>query len=119
VLLPERIYAAFATRKSGERASPAQLEAMGYPRLPEDDELREANLELRQAAAAGDTRRVAEVHMRIEALELQREDARRAMQMWQAADSVELEKQIAQELATAPHADVLLGIPVQARRTLR
>jgi hypothetical protein len=39
VLLPERIYQTFAERQPGERVTSAQLKAMQYPRLPDEDEL--------------------------------------------------------------------------------
>jgi len=42
-------------------------------------------------------------------------DERRALESWQRADPVELEERIAHELATAPHADVLVGIPAEAK----
>ena len=110
VLLPDRIYRVFASR-SDKRATRTELEAMGYPRLPEDDELREAHDEQRAAAAAGDTRRVAELHQRIEHLERQLDDARRALERWKRADARDLEEKVAWELAHAPNADVLVGVP--------
>jgi hypothetical protein len=115
VLIPERIYQVFTLRHPGERVSEAQLEAMAYPRLPEEDELREAQHEQSEAAAAGDTRRLAEIHHRIDALERQLEVARRAVETWQRADPARLEEQIAWELANAPHANVLVGIPAETR----
>jgi len=110
VLLPERIYQVFAAR-SDKRATPAELDAMRYPRLPEEDELREAHDAQSAAAAAGDTRRVAELHERIENLERQLEAARRALEQWRRADPQDLEVKIAWELAHAPNADVLVGVP--------
>jgi hypothetical protein len=92
----------------------AQLEAMKYPRLPDEDELDAARLEQRLAAQAGDTRRLSELHRTVEALEEQLIAARRAIEAWQRVDPVELEEQIAWELTNAPHADVLLGIPAEA-----
>jgi hypothetical protein len=114
VLIPERIYQVFQDRKPGEHATPAQLEAMTYPRLPDEDELDAARLEQRLAAQAGDTRRLRELHQTIEALEERLLAARRAIEAWQRVDPVKLEEQIAWELANAPHAEVLLGIPAEA-----
>jgi hypothetical protein len=116
VLVPERIYRVFNERDPdpGQRATAAQLEAMGYPRLPEEDELSEARREQVAAAAAGDTRRLAEVHQRIETLERQLEAARRAMETWRKLDPARLEEEVARELTNAPHADVLVGIPAEA-----
>jgi hypothetical protein len=111
VLLPERIYRVFTRRAQGSHATPAELESMGYPLLPEDDELWEARQEQAAAAATGDVRYVAEVHRKIEALESQLENARRAIDTWQRADPTQLQEQIAWELAHAPHARVLVGIP--------
>jgi DNA repair ATPase RecN len=115
VLIPERIYKVFQMRKPGERVTQAQLEAMQYPRLPDEDELEAARLEQRLAALTGDTRHVRELHQKVEALEDQVAVARRALESWQRADPVELEERIAHELATAPHADVLVGIPSEAK----
>jgi hypothetical protein len=114
VLIPERIFRVFQHRRPGEHATRAQLEAMKYPRLPDEDELEAARTEQRLAAQAGDTRRVSELHQTIEALEEQLTAARRAVDAWQRVDPVKLEEQIAWELANAPHADVLLGIPAEA-----
>ena len=110
VLLPERIYQVFVAR-SDKRATKAELDRMGYPRLPEEDELREAHDAQSAAAAAGDTRRVAELHERIEKLERQLQAARRALERWQRADPKDLEEKVAWELAHAPNADVLVGVP--------
>ena len=114
VLIPERIYRVFEQRKPGEQATQAQLEAMKYPRLPDEDELDAARTEQRLAALAGDTRRVSELHQTIESLEQQLTAARRAIEAWQRVDPVKLEEQIAWELTNAPHAEVLLGIPAEA-----
>jgi len=70
--------------------------------------------EQRLAVQAGDTRRVSELHQTVEALEEQLTAARRAVDAWQRVDPIKLEEQIAWELANAPHADVLLGIPAEA-----
>jgi hypothetical protein len=110
VLIPEPIYTAFQQRNPGERATRAQLEAMGYPRLPEDDELEAARAEQRAAALAGDTQRLEAVHRKIERLEDEAEQARRALEAWQRAEPSELERRIAWELSDAPHADVMLGV---------
>jgi hypothetical protein len=99
----------------GERVSPAQLAAMRYPRLPEEDELLGARREQDAAATAGDVRRLAEIHQRIDSLETRLEAAHRAMDAWRRADPEQLERQIAWELANAPHAEVLVGIPAEAR----
>jgi hypothetical protein len=109
VLLPERIYQVFASR-SDKRATHAELEAMGYPRLPEEHELQEAHQEQQAAAAVSDTRKVAELHQRIENLERQLEAARSALERWRRADPEQLEEQVAWELAHAPNADVLVGV---------
>ena len=111
VLLPERICTVFSATGPGQRATPAQLEQMGYPRLPEEDELRELHAELRAAAAAGDARRVTELHRRIEQLERQLEAARSAFERWRRADPKYLAEQVAWELAHAPNADVGVKIP--------
>ena len=42
VLIPERVYRVFQERKPGEHVTPAQLAAMRYPRLPDEDELEAA-----------------------------------------------------------------------------
>ena len=115
VLIPERIARVFEQRHPGEHATTADLEVMKYPRLPDEDELDAARTAQRLAALAGDTRRVSELHQQIEALEHQLTAARRAIDAWQRADPVKLEEQIAWELTNAPHADVLLGIPAEAR----
>jgi hypothetical protein len=115
VFVPERIYRVFTARSPGERVTPAQLASMGYPRLPEEDELWEARRDQDAAAAAGDARRLADLHQRIEALERQLEAARTAVETWRRADPTRLEEQIAWELANAPHAEVLVGIPAEAR----
>jgi len=110
VLVPERIFQVFASR-SDKRVKRAELEAMGYPRLPEEDELREAHEEQRAAIMSGDTHTVAEIHRRIEQLEQQLDAARRALERWQRADPKDLEEKVAWELAHAPNADVLVGVP--------
>jgi hypothetical protein len=114
VRIPERIYQVFQERQRGERVTRAQLDAMKCPRLPDEDELEAARLEQRLAAHSGDTHRLNELHRTIESLEERVELARRALETWQRADPVKLEEQIAWELANAPHADVLLGIPGEA-----
>ena len=114
VLIPERIYQVFQQRQPGEHATRAQLEAMKYPRLPDEDELDAARVEQRLAAQAGDTRRLSELHQQVDALEERLTAARRAIEAWQRVDPEKLEEQIAWELANAPHADVLLGIPAEA-----
>jgi hypothetical protein len=116
VLVPERIYRVFQERRPGEHVSPAQLEAMRFPRLPDEDELEAAYLEQRLAAQTGDERRLSELHDKIEQLQEQLERARRAMAVWQRTDPAELEERIAWELSRAPHADVLVGIPAEANR---
>jgi hypothetical protein len=110
VLVPERIYGVFQQRQPGSHVTPAQLQTMQYPRLPDEDELDAARIEQRLVALAGDSGRVSEVHARIEALEEQVTDARQALERWQRANPTELEERIAWELANAPHADVLVGI---------
>jgi len=114
VLVPERVYQVFKQRRPGETVTRAQLEAMRYPRLPDEDDLDHAYRDQRLAAEAGDTRRVNELHQQIETLELQVEAARRAVETWRATDPEELERQVARELTSAPHADVLVGIPSEA-----
>jgi hypothetical protein len=114
VLIPERVYRVFQERKPGEHVTPAQLAAMRYPRLPDEDELEAAYEQQRLAALTGDTRQLSEIHRKIEALEHQVEVAREAIETWRRADPVKLEERIAWELASAPHADVLVGIPVEA-----
>jgi hypothetical protein len=116
VLVPERIYRLFQERPPGAHVTPAQLEAMRFPRLPDEDELEAAYLEQRLATQTGDTRRVAELHQKIEQLHEQLERARRALEIWQRTDPVELDERIAWELSRAPHADVLVGIPAEANR---
>jgi hypothetical protein len=111
VLVPERIYRVFRTRRHGEHVTPAQLQAMDYPRLPDEDELEEARTEQRLAALRADAERVTAIHHKVEALEEQVTVARQALEHWQRADPVELEERIARELANAPHAEVLVGIP--------
>jgi hypothetical protein len=115
VMIPDRIYQVFTTRVPGERATRAQVEAMGYPLLPEDDELEEARLEQRAAAQAGDLQRLGEIHHQIDTLEQRLDAARRAVAAWQRADPAQLEEKIAWELANAPHADVFVGIPAEVR----
>jgi hypothetical protein len=116
VLVPERIYRVFQERQPGEPVTPAQLKAMRYPRLPDEDELEAAYLDQRLAMQTGDTRGVSELHQKIEQLHEQLERARRAFEIWQRTDPVELEERIAWELSRAPHADVLVGIPAEANR---
>jgi hypothetical protein len=116
VLVPERIYRVFQERQPGEPVTPAQLEAMRYPRLPDEDELEAAYLDQRLAMQTGDTRAVSELHQKIEQLHEQLERAQRAFEIWQRTDPVELEERIAWELSRAPHADVLVGIPAEANR---
>jgi hypothetical protein len=89
---------------------------MRYPRLPDEDELEAAYLDQRLAMQIGDTRGVSELHQKIEQLHEQLERARRACEIWQRTDPVELEERIAWELSRAPHADVLVGIPAEANR---
>jgi thymidylate synthase len=89
---------------------------MQFPRLPDEDELEKAYAEQRAAAQAGDKRRLSELHQTIEQLQQQLESARRAVDIWQRTDPVELEERIAWELTRAPHADVLVGIPAEANR---
>jgi hypothetical protein len=114
VLIPERILNAFQERGSEPSVTPAQLEAMGYPRLPDEDELEAARAEQRLAALSGDERRIAELHQRVEQLERQVEAARRAVDEWRRADPTALETSIALELAMAPHSSVHVGIPAEA-----
>jgi hypothetical protein len=116
VLLPEQIYRVFQARTPGQPVTPAQLDAMGYPRLPDEDELQFAFAQQRLAAETGDELGVGELHHRIERLEQQVENARRALETWQTADPADLERRIAWELTNAPHADVLVGIPAEAER---
>jgi hypothetical protein len=110
VLLPQRIYNVFKSRV-GERAGEDELKTMGYPRLPEDDELEAARAEQREATLAGDVTRLREIHARIERLEEQAAEARRALEKWQRLDPIELTDRIAWELSHAPHADPMVGIP--------
>jgi len=117
VLVPERVYQVFEERRPGETVTRDQLAAMHYPRLPDEDDLEDAYRDQRLAAEAGDTRRVNELHQQIEMLVLQVEAARRGVETWRAADPAELERQVAHELASAPHADVLVGIPSEAYAT--
>jgi hypothetical protein len=116
VLVPERIYRVFQERQPGERLTPAQLDAMRFPRLPDEDELEAAYVEQRVAAHTGDKRRLTELHQNIEQLQQRLESARRALDIWQRTDPAELEERIAWELTRAPHADVLVGIPGEANR---
>jgi hypothetical protein len=116
VLVPDRIYRVFQDRKPGERATREQIEAMGYPRLPDEEELEAAYQEQRLAASSGDAQRLSKVHEKIEALENQVQAAQQALVIWQSADPAKLEERIAWELANAPHADVLVGIPAEAQR---
>jgi hypothetical protein len=111
VLIPQRIYSVFQQRRLGERVGENELEAMGYPRLPEDDELEVGREEQRAAAQAGDTERLRQVHARIERLEEQAEQARHALETWRRVDPKELAERVAWELAHAPHADPMVGIP--------
>ena len=72
-----------------------------------------AALEERAAQAAAweaDTQRLEAVHRKIERLEDEAEQARRALEAWQWAEPSELERRIAWELSDAPHADVMLGV---------
>jgi hypothetical protein len=117
VLVPERVYQVFKERRPGETVTRAQLETMRYPRLPDEDDLENAYRDQRLAAEAGDTRRVNALHQQIETLVLQVEAARRAMETWRATDPEELQQKVAHELASAPHADVLVGIPSEAYAT--
>jgi hypothetical protein len=110
VLVPERIFRVFQARQPGQRVTAAQLKAMQYPRLPDEDELDAARLEQRMAALTTDVQHVSEIHHKVEALEEQVTVARQALERWQQADPVELEERVAWELANAPHADVLVGI---------
>jgi hypothetical protein len=116
VLIPERLYRVFEQREQrpGEHVTRAQLDAMQYPRLPDEDELEAAQLEQRLAAQTGDTRQVRELHQKVEELEERVTAARRALETWQRVDPATLEEQVAWELEHAPHADVLLGIPAEA-----
>lgn len=98
----------------GREDAGVQLVAMRYPRLPDEDELEAAYEQQRLAALTGDTRQLTEIHQKIEALEHQVEVARHAIETWRRADPVKLEERIAWELASAPHADVLVGIPAEA-----
>ena len=110
VLVPERIFRVFQARQPGQRVTAAQLKAMQYPRLPDEDELDAARIEQRLVALTGDSGPLSEIHARIEALEEQVTAARQALERWQRANPTELEERIAWELANAPHADVLVGI---------
>ena len=112
VLIPGRIYRVFQQRQPGSHLTPAQLEAMQYPRLPDEDELEAAQREQRLVALTGDSGRVSEVHARIEALEEQVTAARLALERWQRTNPTELDERIAWELANAPHADLLVGIGI-------
>ncbi|HEV7663031.1 MAG TPA: hypothetical protein VGQ62_05805 [Chloroflexota bacterium] len=114
VLLPERIYRVFQSRPASRRVTPQQLAEMGFPRLPDEDELQFAFDQQRLAAQRGDVERLSVLHRRIEALQQQVERAQRAVETWRRADPTELEDSIARELASAPHADVHVGIPAEA-----
>ena len=116
VMIPQRIHEVFLQRGSEKAVTPAQLQAMGYPRLPDQDELEAAYEQQRMAALSGDERLIHDAHQRVEQLERQVEAARRAVNVWRQADPRELEERIALELARAPHADVLVGIPGEIQR---
>jgi hypothetical protein len=115
VLVPERIYRAFQEGQPDHKVSRAQLERMAYPKLPDEDELHAAVAELRLATLHGDEQRLAELHGKIEELEQQLEAAQRALETWRRANPEQLEERIAWELANAPYADVLVGIPAEAK----
>jgi hypothetical protein len=114
VLIPERVHQVFQSRRPGEPVTSEQLEAMHYPRLPDEDELEKAYAEQRRAALAGDEVALRDLHRKVEALEAQVVAAKQALETWQKADPVKLEERIAWELASAPHADILVGIPAEA-----
>ena len=115
-MIPQRIHEVFLQRGSVTAVTPAQLQAIGYPRLPDQDELEAAYEQQRMAVLNGDERLIHEAHQRVEQLERQVEAARQAVDVWRRADPRQLEEQIALELARAPHADVLVGIPVEIQR---
>src|SRR4030088_3092793 len=58
VLVRQRFYGVFQARQPGERITSAQLEAMRYPRLPDEDELDAARLEQPMAALSTDVQHV-------------------------------------------------------------
>src|SRR4051794_22937775 len=94
VLVPDGIHRVFARRTPGHRAGEAELREMGYPRLPEEDELKEAYRAQRSAVLSGDAAALAEVHRRIDALQPRLEAARHALRTWQETSPEDLERRI-------------------------
>src|SRR5262245_43224457 len=116
VLVPERVDRVFrADQQPFTQATEQQLRAMGYPRLPEDDELAAAESELESATRAGDWERTGRLGARVEQREARRNLARRAVDAWAHADAERLEEDVAAELSTpvADRRQVLVGIPAQ------
>src|SRR5258708_13521893 len=71
VLVPERIFRVFQARPPGQRVTAAQLKAMQYPRLPDEDELDAARLEQPMAAFTTDVPPGSEIHHKARASQQQ------------------------------------------------
>ena len=80
VLIPERIYRALTNgHHVGERVSQRQLQQMGYPRLPSEDELVEARQALRTALMQGAFDLVPALASRVQVLEEQIAETKEAL----------------------------------------
>ena len=116
VLVPERAEKEFrAEGKALEQAPREALSAMGYPRLPEDEEVDAAEGELERAAGAGDWQHVAILADSVREWKSRAEAAHRAVIAWAHRDATKLEEDYAHELASPlVHAFPLVGIPPEA-----
>ena len=79
VLVPEPLYKAFQQRTVGQRITREQLQALGYPRVPGEDELAEVRRSLHQALAHCEWERARELDRRLR--ELQEEVSDRHTQL--------------------------------------
>jgi hypothetical protein len=71
VLVPEAIYKLFQQRSFGQQISRSQLEQLGYPRVPGEDELSRVRRELHQALAHCEWDRARDLDRRLRELQEQ------------------------------------------------
>jgi hypothetical protein len=69
VQLPEAIYRAFQERTPGQRLSKQQAEALGYPRVPGEQDLARVRKELHEALGRGDWERAQDLDARVRTLQ--------------------------------------------------
>jgi hypothetical protein len=79
VLVPEAIYKLFQQRAVGQQITRAQLESLGYPRVPGQDELAQVRRALHQALAHCEWDRARELDRRLRELQEQVTDRQTAL----------------------------------------